>query len=104
MGEGRHDLARTFVAPLRRLDHAQVEDAIAGLVASARSLLPPERGPETEIALDVDLRYAGQAYELTVPAPAPRIAPSDIAELEERFRAAHRAAFGHAWTPRRSSS
>ena len=42
-----------------------------------------------------DLRYAGQAFELTVPIPAPPISATAIAGLAEAFENEHEATYGH---------
>jgi N-methylhydantoinase A len=98
MGEGGHDLARTYVGRLRALDHDEVAALVSELAAEATALLRDAgvRG-ELVLRLDLDLRYAGQAYELTVPATALRLAAQDIDDLEAEFARAHRAAYGHAW-------
>ncbi|MDQ3866629.1 MAG: hydantoinase/oxoprolinase family protein, partial [Actinomycetota bacterium] len=47
------------------------------------------------IELDVDMRYRGQAYELTVPLPVGTGGKPDLGGAERRFHEAHRAAYGH---------
>ncbi|WP_157987855.1 hydantoinase/oxoprolinase family protein [Jiangella endophytica] len=99
MGDGRYDLSRTHVAPLRALDHGQVDALVGALVEEATSLL---RGAgvaaEPALSLDADLRYAGQAYELTIPVSAAcALGPGDVERLEVAFRRTHRSVYGHAW-------
>ncbi|WP_181727620.1 hydantoinase/oxoprolinase family protein [Streptomyces sp. PT12] len=99
MGEGRHDVGRTYVAPLRALDHARVDALIGELVDEATSLLRGAGVADApELSLDADLRYAGQAYELTIPVSgACALRREDTERLETAFAEAHRAAYGHAW-------
>ncbi|WP_100811514.1 MULTISPECIES: hydantoinase/oxoprolinase family protein [unclassified Microbacterium] len=102
MGDARYELGRTFVAPLRGLDHDRVDALIRELAAEAAAALgvddasTGDAGPT--ISLDLDLRYAGQAYELTVPvADAAAFHAADVDRVEESFHVAHDAMYGHSW-------
>ena len=53
---------------------------------------PPERVTLSRFA---DLRYAGQAYELTVPVPVGRLSMAMVAALAEAFEEEHEATYGH---------
>ena len=55
------------------------------------------RPSQDQIALNasLDLRYVGQGYELTVPAPLPPLQRSHIDVLRQRFDSLHEQAFGH---------
>jgi N-methylhydantoinase A len=106
MGDARYELGRTFVAPLRNLEHARVGALIQELAAAAAATLgarpegeaAADDGVRPVISLDLDLRYAGQAYELTVPvADDTRFGPVDIDRVEEAFHVAHDAMYGHSW-------
>jgi len=104
MGDARYELGRTFVATLRRLDHARLEILIRELAAEAAATLGAHpRADSAEraraaISLDLDLRYAGQAYELTVPtSDVAEFGPGDVDRVEEAFHVAHDAMYGHAW-------
>ncbi|WP_159499727.1 hydantoinase/oxoprolinase family protein [Microbacterium sp. 18062] len=99
MGDGRYDLARTHVGVLRSLDAARVAEIVAELVdEAARMLRAAGVAGEPTIGLDADLRYAGQAYELTVAVSDDAGGGiADVAALERRFRLAHESAYGHAW-------
>ena len=44
-----------------------------------------------------DLRYSGQAFELTVPAPNQRLDTAALAELERLFELEHERTYGHAF-------
>ncbi|MFT4307520.1 MAG: hydantoinase/oxoprolinase family protein, partial [Microbacterium sp.] len=97
MGDGGYEISRTRVSPLERLDHDALDTLLAEMVAEATRLLA-DAGihEEPEIGLDLDLRYAGQAYELTVPAPAARLRAADVPGVREGFHRAHEAVHGHA--------
>ena len=43
----------------------------------------------------LDMRYAGQGYEIAVPCPAEPLRPSDLKDLRMGFDRRHQSAFGH---------
>ncbi|MFD2238254.1 hydantoinase/oxoprolinase family protein [Aureimonas populi] len=73
-----------------------VRDAFAELDAQAREWferdgIAPDR---RMLARTVDMRYVGQNYELSIPAPAGPISEATLEALAEGFAAAHRQRFG----------
>src|SRR5699024_9841287 len=85
----KHDAVRTYRTPLSALDVEAVEDAYDDLATSVRS---DASDPETAtLERAADCRYAGQSFELTVPADD----PSDPSALEERVQDAHETAYGY---------
>jgi len=70
-------------------------DTLAGLletmITQARDDLTAEgiERPQRDYLASLDVRYAGQAHELNIPA-------SDITDIAATFHAAHRRAYGHA--------
>ncbi|KUL94548.1 hydantoinase [Bosea sp. WAO] len=96
LGLLRSDVEQEFVRPSRRrageLDGAGLEQLFAELGADARRILALEGYDlaKAEFRYAADLRYVGQAYELTV--PARRL---DIAELNELFHREHERTYGH---------
>ncbi|NWG16421.1 MAG: hydantoinase/oxoprolinase family protein [Chloroflexi bacterium] len=75
---------------------ARLESLLADLMALARADLQREGIPEALMAFlpRLDMRYQGQAYELSVPlTPAGDRRPS---ALIEQYHEAHRRAYGHA--------
>ncbi len=94
----RADFATTR---LMRLDAAavpSVEDAFAGLAARAGEWFEAEAiAPDRRASLrTVDMRYAGQNYELPVEVPAGRVGEATLAALAEGFAEAHRRQYGFA--------
>jgi len=81
-------VARTFFRPLGSLAAAEVERVLADLEAEARAGLA---GP-VELRREAELRYAGQAYELTV---AVADGPLEVAALAEAFAREHQRTYGH---------
>ncbi|SDG52556.1 hydantoinase/oxoprolinase family protein [Bosea robiniae] len=96
LGLLRSDVEQEFVRPSRRrageLDDAGLEQLFAALGADARRILALEGYDlaQAEFRYAADLRYVGQAYELTVPARR-----FDIAELSELFHREHERTYGH---------
>ena len=95
MTEVRHELVRSRMMPLAALGSEGVP-IFDELASRGRRLLHGEGFAEAQIRLDtaVDLRYAGQGYELTVPCP-PHPSAQDLAGLRRRFDRDHEAGFGH---------
>jgi len=96
LGLLRSDVEQEFVRPSRRrageLDDAGLAELYGQLTEDARRVLTLE-GYElsrAEFRYAADLRYVGQAYELTV--PARRLAFEELAEL---FHLEHERTYGH---------
>ena len=89
------DAAQAILQPA-----AALRDAPAPLVATAEALADTvcatlQDGPPPTLSAELDARYAGQSYELTVPIDLP-ITGAGVAEAVTRFHAAHRQRYGHA--------
>ncbi|WP_435077585.1 hydantoinase/oxoprolinase family protein [Halococcus sp. AFM35] len=85
----KHDAVQTYRTSLADLDVDAVEDAYDELAERVRADASDPDAARIERA--ADCRYAGQSFELTVPAGE----PIDPAALEERFQAAHESAYGY---------
>ena len=96
------DLRADFaVTRLRRLDaHAlpAMAEAFHALAAQAQTWFDAEgiAAGDRRMARTVDMRYAGQNYELSVPLPEGQIGPDSLVSLAEGFAAAHRRLYGFA--------
>ena len=82
----RVETLASFHRPLTDLDRAALALAFEPLVAAAAAALP-----QATLSRFADCRFAGQGYEVTVPAPR-----DDPAALATSFRTAHHARHGHA--------
>lgn len=95
------DLQHEFVATerhqLKALDAARLASRYEELVAQAIAQLDADRVPEERrlVRRLADCRYAGQGYEVRTEAPAGAVDDAWVAELAERFHAAHEAEYGH---------
>ena len=92
----RHDVAETHVAPYASLDPAAVTARLDALWNKADALLEADRAPRErrDIELRVNVRYAGQSYELPLMLSGER--ETAWAGLPAQFHQAHRQRFGHA--------
>ena len=82
----RRDTTRTVMLGGEELTGARIAAAVGELIGAAGIGLP---GSRPEVAYE--MRYAGQAFELSVPGP-PEPDPED---LRERFARAHEERYGH---------
>ncbi|AQG98747.1 hydantoinase [Burkholderia sp. KK1] len=94
----QHEFMQTM---FRRLDAdaaAPLGDALEDLAASARAEMMEEGLARNDIELrcSLDLRYAGQAYELAVPLAWRSGESVDIEEVKGAFHAEHERTYGHA--------
>ncbi len=95
------DMSQEFIltrtAVVDELIWDDVEQMVDALHRRARDFFEAEQIPETQrtIQWSVDMRYRGQAYEVTVSLP-PLTAGSYQQQLTEKFHAMHRQLYGHA--------
>jgi N-methylhydantoinase A len=94
----RVDYVRTRVARHSELDYGLVEATFAELSQEARAALSAQgfEADAQRLVRTADLRYHGQAFEVTVPVPsAGPLGPAAAAAAAEAFHAAHRALYGY---------
>jgi N-methylhydantoinase A len=94
----RHDLSRTFYAPLTGTTPEEIEAVFAALEEQGRAVLADEQIPAGEMVFvrAADMRYAGQEYFINVPIPRDGpLSEEDIGELSERFHALYQMRYGH---------
>lgn len=95
----RRELTRTVYKPVAEIDPAALGRTIEELRREVAAALRGEGCPDErmQFRLEADIRYVGQAYELTVPVAA--AAPAALlAEAEAAFHAEHDRTYGHAST------
>ncbi len=97
MSDVKHDYVRSKLVALKEIDLEEVNRPFAQLMEQARADLRSEGFNESEMAMQpfLDLRYAGQGYELTVPSPMPPLKPADLDLMRRRFDSQHEQAHGH---------
>jgi N-methylhydantoinase A len=97
MSDVKHDYVRSKLAGLDELDLNEVNHLFAQLIDAARGDLRSEGfgADEMKIEAFLDLRYAGQGYELTVACPMPPLKTEQLKLMRERFDTQHEQASGH---------
>jgi len=97
MSDVKHDYVRSKLVGLEELDLAEINHMFAQLTDRAKADLYDEGFRDDEIKIEpyLDLRYAGQGYELTVPCPMPPLTKPDLALMRERFDTMHEQNSGH---------
>ncbi|WP_016905616.1 hydantoinase/oxoprolinase family protein [Streptomyces xiaopingdaonensis] len=92
----RREFARTVLAPAEGLDDAHLGAVMSAVTGEAHAELA-EQGVDSTATRDtwsVDMRYAGQGFELSV--PLPESGPGLLERLVVDFHALHAKRFGHA--------
>ncbi|MEA2526574.1 MAG: N-methylhydantoinase, partial [Thermomicrobiales bacterium] len=92
----RHEV-QTLFGRTEEVDLDTVNATFRRLEERAVGELSGNRTGATEVVCrrSADLRYVGQGYELTVPAPAGAIDPAAMAELVDVFGIEHERTYGH---------
>jgi N-methylhydantoinase A len=92
----RADFATTRLMPLDTGALTQIEAAFAALAQQAEAWFAEETiAPDARRLLrTVDMRYAGQNYELAVPLPDGPVAPATLDLLARGFAEAHQRLYG----------
>ncbi len=85
---------RAFAAPLDNLDPAAADEVYDRLRFEANRLLDIDSN-KAAYQLHVELRYVGQAFELTVDLGADRFQDVDLNDLRKRFDSEYEQRFGH---------
>jgi N-methylhydantoinase A len=95
MSDVKHDYIRSRMTLITALDAADVTALFAQMETRARDDLRRDGFGEDEIRIDrsLDMRYAGQGYEITI-ACTPEQATA-LASLRKTFDAEHKSQFGH---------
>jgi N-methylhydantoinase A len=97
MSDVKHDYVQSRMTPLAELSPDDASALFANLQEQARVDLSSDgfRPEQIRIERALDMRYAGQGYEITLPCPAEAITAAGLAALRTSFDAQHRAQFGH---------
>ncbi|MCC6627322.1 MAG: hydantoinase/oxoprolinase family protein [Chloroflexi bacterium] len=92
-----HHLSRSALVPLATADPAALTAAYRRLEDEAAIQLAAEGVPAERMELHraADLRYQGQSFELTVPAPAGPLISASLTAIGEAFGAEHARTYGH---------
>ena len=97
MSDVKHDYVRSKLVGLDELDLGEINQMFQQLIDQAKKDLHSEGFTEDEIRIEpyLDLRYAGQGYELTVPCMMPPLKTDDLKLMRQRFDTLHEQNSGH---------
>jgi N-methylhydantoinase A len=92
----RHDLERTFYAPVDGLAVGALNDAFDALGAEVRALVGADAAAGADVSLErsAQMRYVGQSYEVTTPVPDGRLDEAAVAAVAAEFNAVHQREYG----------
>ncbi len=98
MSDVKHDYVRSRMTALAALAPGDANALFGELERQATGDLAADGFSPARIRVErgLDLRYAGQGYEITLPCPSEEITADTLARLRRDFDTQHRAMFGHA--------
>jgi N-methylhydantoinase A len=97
MSDVKHDYIRSKLAPLSEISPADVNGMFERMVAQALDELRDDGFGAEQIRIEraLDMRYAGQGYEIAVSCSAHSLHDADLKQLRATFDQQHRTMFGH---------
>jgi len=93
----RHDYAVSRLTLITAIGPEEVAGRLKTLADRARAELRAEGFRPRQIVIEyaIDMRYAGQGYELTVPLASGRVTSKSLAAIRHTFDETHNTLFGH---------
>jgi N-methylhydantoinase A len=97
MSDVKHDYIRSQLTPLSEATCEAVKGMFEHLAGQAFEELRGDGFASDRIRIEraLDMRYAGQGYEIAVPCPTEPIGSADLKQLRVGFDQQHRSMFGH---------
>jgi N-methylhydantoinase A len=97
MSDVKHDYIRSKLTPLSEISPADVNGMFERMVAQALDELRDDGFGAEQIRIEraLDMRYAGQGYEIAVSCSAHSLQDADLQQLRATFDQQHRTMFGH---------
>jgi len=98
MSDVKHDYVQSRMTVMHTLAPEDANALFARLEQQALADLGADGFPADRIRVErgLDLRYAGQGYEITLPCPNGAITAQILKAMREQFDTQHRTMFGHA--------
>lgn len=92
-----HHSIQTYYKRTRDVDLDELNAMLRGMEEEVNAVLTAEGFTSTSIRTErsCDMRYTGQSFELTVPAPSGAITWDSVAQLEGAFDHEHERTYGH---------
>ena len=96
----KHEYATTLIRQLGDLDPKEVEKIYRKLEAQGSAALTREgiTDEQKNFTRQIDMRYVGQSYELTVQMPSCSVSPDSLDTVVTSFHKEHERAYGHSPT------
>ena len=97
MSDVKHDYIRSKLTPLSEISPVDVNGMFERMVAQALDELRDDGFSAEQIRIEraLDMRYAGQGYEIAVSCSAHSLHDADLKQLRATFDQQHRTMFGH---------
>jgi N-methylhydantoinase A len=97
VADARHDYMRSRLTPLADTLPADMNEMFERLAVQAAAQLRRDGFASEKIRIErgLDMRYAGQGYEIPLHCPGQPLDHGHLQELRARFDAQHQAMFGH---------
>jgi N-methylhydantoinase A len=97
LSDVRHDLRQTWVQATGSLRLNEFKERLAVLEDQARGRLAGAGASDDggRVSFELDMRYRGQAYELTVPLASSAVDDEALQAVERDFHAAHEQTYGY---------
>ena len=97
MSDVKHDYVQSKMQPMSELSDHDVDAMFARLEALAAADLRSDGFAPEHIRIQraLDLRYAGQGYEITMACDAPALRDGGLGALRRQFDQQHKSMFGH---------
>jgi N-methylhydantoinase A len=97
MADVTHDYIQSKLTPLSEVTPQEMNAMFDRLAAEATKELSDDGFAPAHVRVEraLDMRYAGQGYEITVPCPSEPLAAADLTALRTTFDQQHNAMFGH---------
>ncbi len=91
-----HSFSRAIMEKAHEIDVERVEEVFEGMESKGKEILVREGVQEGEIIYlrEMDVRYVGQSYELTVTVPKP-LTQGTLELVKEMFHEKHRSVYGY---------
>ena len=94
----RYDYSQTFLKKTQDLRLDSLQQGFKDLEAKATQQMVEEKIAREDrvVVRSVEMRYAGQGYELEVPVPNGTLTPKDLKRMNDTFHQTHRQLYGYA--------
>lgn len=93
MADERHDLTRTYLAPLASADTAELLRIHGEMVAEARRML--RASDDVDLLCSLDLRYVGQEFSIPVPVTPEMLEGGQVDQIRAGFDELHEHRYAH---------